>query len=425
MGTRGDIEPFLAVGEVLSERGWEVVCLFPEQFRRDAEAMGFRFHGFSAEFLELIQGSDAKEILGGEGGKLSRLKNWFSLARKGMKLARESVELQHRVQIDEVPDRIVYHPKCKTALVWGLANPRCSIMLSPIPGLSHPVNEFGVMWGNYGRAINRASYWLVNTINAVVVNRFTRRMAKDYGDADVSISAVKRAIVETEKTIYTVSPSLFPRPEYWPPTAQVVGYFERDKTIDWTPDKQLLDLFDAYDKIVFISFGSMANNDPRRKTETIVNVLRRNKIPAIINTSWGGLTEIDGAPEHVLFVDNIPYDWLFPRVHAVVHHGGSGSTHMAIKYGCPSLVVPHALDQPFWARIVHEKGLGPQGLSIGKLSEAEFESRLIDLCNNEFYKHNAEKASQQMAAEADRESLFQSIANSRLTAEKQSGKTDA
>jgi sterol 3beta-glucosyltransferase len=413
MGTRGDVEPFLAVGEILQENGWEVVCLFPEQFRGMTEAMGFRFHGFSADFLRLIEGSDAKEILGGEGGRFSRLKNWASLARKGMKLARESVEVQHRVQLDEAPDRIIYHPKCNTAIVWGMANPGRTIMLCPIPGLAHAVDDFAPMWKDFGRTINRTSYRLINWFKAFAIKRFTRKLAKEHGELDLSVSALNKAMLETEKTIYTVSPCLFQRPDYWPETAQVVGYFERDKTVDWKPNAALLEFLKTHEKIVFISFGSMTNTDPRRKAEVILNVLRRNNISAIINTSWGGLTKIDDAPDHVLFVQDVPYDWLYPHIYAVVHHGGSGSTHMALKYGCPSLVIPHALDQPFWARIVHEKGLGPEGLPIKHLKESEFESRLIDLYDNENYKMNAEQLSKQMADEADRDKLFQIIDNRR------------
>lgn len=408
MGTRGDIEPFLAVGEILSERGWDVVCLFPEQFRGMTEAMGFRFHGFSVEFLKLIEGSDAKEILGGEGGFFGRLKNWFSLARKGMKLARESVEIQHRVTLEEVPDRIIYHPKCNTAIVWGMANPGKAIMLCPIPGLAHPVSEFAPMWKDFGRSVNRASYRLINWFKAFAVKKITTKPAKDHGVEKLSVSALNTAMLETEKTFYTVSPSLFERPEYWPETARVVGYFERNKAANWTPDERVIEFLKRHEKIVFISFGSMKNTKPKEKTEAIVNVLRKHEISAIINTSWGGLTEID-APEHVLFVKDIPYDWLYPHIYAVVHHGGSGSTHMAVKYGCPALVVPHVLDQPFWARKVHEKGLGPEGLPINALYENELEKRLLELLNNKELKANAAATSEQMASESDKDTLHELI----------------
>ncbi|HMQ03631.1 MAG TPA: glycosyltransferase [Pyrinomonadaceae bacterium] len=413
MGTRGDVEPFLAVGEMLRKRDWEVVCLFPEQFRGMTEAMGFRFHGFSEEFLKLIEGTDAKEILGGEGGTFSRLKNWFSLARKGMKLAAESVEVQHRVQIDEAPDRIIYHPKCNTAIVWGMANPGRAIQLAPIPGLVHAVDEFAPMWKDFGRMLNRVSYRLINWFKAFAVKKFTKRFTGEHRFAKLSVGDINRALLETEKTIYTVSPSLFTRPEYWPETAEVVGYFERDKSVDWKPSDRLLEFLRTHEKIVFISFGSMTNTKPLAKTQAIVNALKKLNIPAIINTSWGGLTALDDAPDNVFFVSDVPYDWLYPHIYAVVHHGGSGSTHMALKYGLPALVVPHAIDQPFWARIVHERGLGPKGLPIKDLIEGEFESRLIDLYDNGSYKLNAERLSQNMAMEADRERLFQIIENTR------------
>ncbi|QQS32089.1 MAG: glycosyltransferase family 1 protein [Acidobacteriota bacterium] len=409
MGTRGDVEPFLAVGEILGERGWEVVCLFPEQFRGMTEAMGFRFHGFSEEFLKLIEGSDAKEILGGEGGAFSRVRNWATLARSGMKLAAESVEVQHRIQLDEAPDRIIYHPKCNTAIVWGMANPGKAIQLAPIPGLVHAVDEFAPMWKDFGRSINRASYRLINWFKAFAVKKFTKQFTTDLGFKKLTVAEINRALLETEKTIYTVSPSLFDRPAYWPETARVVGYFERDKAVGWQPDERLLEFLKAHDKIVFISFGSMTNTKPLEKTRAIVNVLKRNNIPAIINTSWGGLCEIDDAPEHVLFVNDVPYDWLYPHIYAVVHHGGSGSTHMALKYGCPSLVVPHALDQPFWARIVHEKGAGPAGLAISKLTELDFEQKLLDLYDNLDHGTNAERIGLAMSSEADAGKLYQII----------------
>lgn len=411
LGTRGDVEPFLAVGEVLRERGWDVVCLFPEQFRSMTEAMGFRFHGFSEEFLKLIEGSDAKEILGGEGRAFSRLKNWATLARKGMKLAAESVEVQHRVQLDEAPDRIIYHPKCNTAIVWGMANPGKAIQLAPIPGLVHAVDDFAPMWKDFGRTINRASYRLINWFKAFAVRKFTKKQIRDLGFTKLSVAEINRALLETEKTIYTVSPSLFSRPSYWPETAPVVGYFERDKAANWSPDEPLTEFLRTHEKIVFISFGSMTNTKPREKTEAIVNVLKRHKIPAIINTSWGGLCEINDAPKHVMFVSDVPYDWLYPHIYAVVHHGGSGSTHMAAKYGLPALIIPHALDQPFWARIIHEKCLGPEPLPINRLNEAAFESRLLELYNDPEYKLNTERLADRIINEADGNELFRIIAN--------------
>ena len=409
MGTRGDIEPFLAVAEVLSQKDWEIVCLFPEQFRGDVEELGYNFYGFSADFLKLIDGADAKRILGGERSLMRRVKSWFTLARKGMKLARESVRLQHRVQLNENPDRVIYHPKCFTAIVWGMANPGKSIMLCPIPGLAHPVDHFSVMWGNHGRALNRLVFWLMNTIKSVTVKRYTAEFMGDFPGLRVSASSIKQAIEHTEKTLYTVFPSLFPKPSYWPDTAHVVGYFERDKTSHWVPSADLKQFIDAHEKIVFISFGSMTSSAPAAKTATILNALKKHGIPAIIGISGGGLERSADVPEHVIFVDSAPYDWLFPQVYSVVHHGGSGTTHTAIKYGCPSFVIWHALDQPFWSRTVSDHKLGPVGLPLRKLDDGHLEEKLLDLYTNEEYTINAVRFSELIAQESDRDSLYRLI----------------
>ena len=116
-------------------------------------------------------------------------------------------------------------------------------------------------------------------------------------------------------------------------------------------------------------------------------------------------------PEHVMFVDWIPYDWLFPKIHAVVHHGGSGTTHMGVAYRLPSLLIPHAVDQFFWSRTIAERLLGPKGIRVSELTESEFEPKLLDLLRNEEYGRNAQAMSELMRSEADRNRLFDLIAS--------------
>lgn len=83
---------------------------------------------------------------------------------------------------------------------------------------------------------------------------------------DVNLSTIKKAMLQTEKTFYSISPSLFPKPAYWPNPAEVVGYFERNKTVNWQPSSELTDFLARYKKIVFITFGSMSNTHPLHKT---------------------------------------------------------------------------------------------------------------------------------------------------------------
>lgn len=65
-------------------------------------------------------------------------------------------------------------------------------------------------------------------------------------------------------------------------------------------------------------------------------------------------------PDNVFLLGNVPHDWLFPRVSAVVHHGGAGTTAIGIALGKPTVIVPFFGDQPFWANMVYRAGAGPE-----------------------------------------------------------------
>ena len=117
------------------------------------------------------------------------------------------------------------------------------------------------------------------------------------------------------------------------------------------------------------------------------------------------MQRLEKAPENIFFVDAIPYDWAFPRVYAVVHRGGSGTTHMAAKYGCPSLIIPHAVDQFMWARIVEKKGLGPKAIPIKRLSEEKLANAFEELYNVGHYKTAALEVAERMLHEHDTQRL--------------------
>lgn len=410
LGTRGDMEPFLAIGELLKEKGWDILCVFPEQFRETVEEMGFQFEGFSKEFLEIMDDKETKIVLGGQGSLFKRIRILIKISRIGIKLSKDMTQLQHKILAEENPDRVLYHPKCNYSIVWGMKNPGKTIMVSPIPFLGHAINHLSTIGGDgYGKAINRLTFWITNRTKAWTIKNAAKKFKEE--EIKITISSVMDAMLKSEKTFYTVSPSLFPRPGYWPKTAHVTGYYERDKTRNWQPDAKLVTFINNNKKIVFITFGSMSNPEPKEKTRMILDVLQRNQISAVINTSWGGLEEINEAPENVRFVSNIPYDWIFPKMYAVVHHGGSGTTHTALKYSCPSLIVPHIVDQFYWNRTISKLNLGPKGIPIKKFNEKDFENKLLDLVNNETYKKNALAVSENMKTESNREQLYKVIVN--------------
>jgi len=414
IGTTGDIEPFLAIAEILHEHNCEIICVFPDQFKETVEGIGYRFIGYNKAFLDLIFGEDGRMVMGSKGPFIKKIKAFLRVAKAGFRLSTDMTRTQQFVLANERPDKILYHPKCLYSIVWGIAHPGQSIMVSPLPYMTHPSRDRSVMSlkGNKdrGQVLNLLSYELVNWVRAFVTYKYAKPYLHSFPGINMSRRKIKKAMTESETTLYTFSPSLYPKPDYWPDHTHVVGYYERNKTIDYHPESSLLEFIGQHQKIIFISFGSMINSDPAETTRIIVDILRKHSIPAIINISWGGLEEPMNCPDHIYFVRGIPYDWILPEVYAIIHHGGAGTTHSGIKYGCPTLIIPHMVDQFYWNEIVAKLRLGPKGFPIKKLQSDNFEKLVLDLLNTKTYKIHVDEIAEKMKTETDRDQLFDLIA---------------
>lgn len=396
LGSRGDIEPFLAMGHLLKKNGHEVACCFPEQFGYLAKEEEFQFFSLGTEFLELMKSEAGQSIMGGiKTSSLKRLYYLYQLYKSSIAINKKMLAIQHEVVGSYQPDQIIFHPK--TVYSFARSGIKKTLLL-PIPCMTHAVNDrppVGINF-NWGKGMNRMLYKLTNfAIAKNIKSVASKLLAKE----KLSTQEIKSSVTSTH-TMYMISPSLFARPSEWPSNAQVLGYLERDKTTQWTPSDELQGFLEQHKKPIVLSFGSMINGQADEITKLFMDIFEANNIPAIINTSYGGLKEpTNYNKERFHFVRDIPYDWIFPMVYGVIHHGGSGTSHMVTKYGCVSLIIPHIIDQFLWNNILSEKGVGPKGISIRKLSRQALEPLITDFYTNDTYKIHAQELSRQMQAE--------------------------
>jgi len=407
IGTRGDMEPFLAIAEILKGKGHQVICAFPEQFRGLVDDSDMEFASLGARFIEMLDSDVGKTALGGNVSGLKKLIAYARLAKDSEAANKELVHKQYEIIKRENPDRIVHNAKVIYPLIWETSNPGKTILVSPVPYLHYVKDHAHIgLNGNYGAFMNKFTYSLANfgiLMTVIMSARWLKITNK------IKLRQIRNSII-SNKAIYTISPSLFQRPDYWDENIKVLGYHERDKTVNWKPNKTLEEFIAKHDKILFITFGSMTNPEPEVKTKIMIDVLEKHKIPAIINISSGGLIEPAKYDKELIhFVPGIPYDWIFPKVYAVVHHGGSGTTHMAIKYGCASMIIPHIIDQFLWNDIVSDLGVGPKGIPINKITKQKIEPKILELLQNNSYKTKALKISEEMKREDLREELYETI----------------
>jgi UDP:flavonoid glycosyltransferase YjiC (YdhE family) len=167
--------------------------------------------------------------------------------------------------------------------------------------------------------------------------------------------------------LYGFSPTVVPKPSNWETRLHVTGYWFLEHPQDWTPPEDLLAFLAAGSPPVYIGYGSMTGREPFRMTDMALAALAKTGQRGILLTGWGGICAAD-LPETVFKLESAPHDWLFPRMAAIVHHGGAGTSAAALRAGVPSVVVPFFGDQPFWAHRLLQLGVTPAPIPKSSLT---------------------------------------------------------
>lgn len=407
IGSRGDVEPFLAIGQLMREFGHEIYCAVPEQFKSEVEETGLLFRSLGPEFMDIVRDKDGQRIMGNGGPNWRR---WVSMYRQLRKHAKngKTVLLRQDAFVQDIrPDHIIHSGLSFFPFIWEQKNKGKTTLILPIPYIIYPEANhahvfFKVSWGP---TLNKLSYEITNWNLSWVMRKAARIV-----NINFDWRRFKRELL-TYPTIYTVSPDLIPQRTY--PTARVMGFVERNKPISWEPTLKLQRFLVDHEKIILITFGSMTSGNPLQNSTTFVQILEKHRIPAIIVTASGGLTKPDHYDSrYIFFIESVPFDWILPKMYGVVHHGGSGSTHSGLRHECSTLIIPHIFDQFMWNKTIARKKLGPKGIKISKISGKTIEPRILDLYHNPIYKSNALSISRQMKNETHEEEVHRFITRS-------------
>jgi sterol 3beta-glucosyltransferase len=163
------------------------------------------------------------------------------------------------------------------------------------------------------------------------------------------------------------SPAVLPRPRDWAPWVDVTGFWFADVPADYAPPPELRAFLDAGPPPVAIGFSSQVVRDGDALARAVVDGVAQAGVRAVLLGGYGALARV--APTAQLCpVPSVPHAWLFPRMAAVVHHGGSGSTAEALRVGVPNMAVPFGYDQPLWGGRLAALGVGPAPIPASALT---------------------------------------------------------
>jgi UDP:flavonoid glycosyltransferase YjiC (YdhE family) len=198
--------------------------------------------------------------------------------------------------------------------------------------------------------------------------------------------------------LYGFSPSVVPRPDDWPDWHHISGYWFLDRDPSWSPPEPLQRFIESGPKPISIGFGSMVGRHAQRLVEAAVEAVERSGQRAVL---IGGWAQVEGmhVPDSIFKIDAVPHDWLFPRMAAVVHHGGSGTTAAGLRAGVPSVVVPFFGDQPYWGRRVHALGVGPKPIQLKALTAEKLAAAISEAVSDEAMSERAAALGARIRAE--------------------------
>ncbi|KAL9612916.1 MAG: hypothetical protein Q9167_002499 [Letrouitia subvulpina] len=394
VGSRGDVQPFVALGKVLTdEHGHRVRLATHSTFKNFVEENGLEFYDIGGDPAELMAfmvknpgmmpGMDT--LRSGEIGKRRKMMYeivkgcWRSCIEigdgTGLNASNGHPGSGDHASRPFVADAIIANPP-------SFAHIHCAEKLgiplhlmftmpwSPTQAFPHPLAN--VRSSNADPHItNFVSYALVEIMTwqglGDVINRFRQ---KTLGLEPVSLMWAP-GMANRLRIPYTYcwSPALIPKPKDWGPHIALSGFYFLSLASHFEPDKELEAFLNAGDMPIYIGFGSIVVDDPDKMTELIFNAVKKSGQRALISKGWGGLgTGGLGKPEGIFLVDNVPHDWLFRRVTCVIHHGGAGTTAAGIALGKPTVVVPFFGDQPFWGSMVAKAGAGPMPIPHKELT---------------------------------------------------------
>lgn len=267
--------------------------------------------------------------------------------------------------------------------------------------------------------LNRLSNHVIGQLAWIPMRILANRAMRDVLGLPPSPLRVPVDIVRArgDPVLMAHSRYLLPHASDWEANIHVTGFWFLDAAKGWNPPDDLVRFLNAGPPPVYVGFGSMLLKKPLATLETVLATINQAGCRAVISAGWGGL-RAENLPSHVFAIDEAPHDWLFPRMAAIIHHAGAGTTGAALRAGKPSVAVPFLLDQFFWAWRLHEIGVAPKTVPYRKLTAETLGTALTEALSDEAIQAKATALNEKVRAE---NGVDKAIAIIERTAQKSKG----
>jgi UDP:flavonoid glycosyltransferase YjiC (YdhE family) len=380
-GSRGDVAPFTGLGQRLQQAGVEVALAAHGRFADLVRECGLEYRVLPGDPLELVRARTAAP-------------------------SPEAAQSVFAGFLDELGEGVVaaaaagadilltaHGPAPLSRLVAGAFGiPSLGVYLAPgVPTREFPPPGWPVARQNSPAGNLAAGQEMLARTRSLYVEVLRRLRAR----FDLPAAAEASSPPDDWPICHGFSPAVVPRPADWPAAVHVTGYWWPAVPPRWRPPDQLVDFLGAGPPPVFVGFGSMTPDDERLH-HIVAAAVARSGVRAVVQSGWG---ELEPVGDDIMLVGDLPHSWLFPRMAAVVHHAGAGTTGAGLRAGVPAVPVPVLVDQPFWAHRLHRLGVAPHPLPLHELTADTLTDALRSCLHESSYRDRATELARRIRAE--------------------------
>jgi sterol 3beta-glucosyltransferase len=342
-GSRGDVAPFTGLGAHLRDAGHEVAIAALRTQESLVTAAGLEFRPLAVD-PDAVQSRHAQGFVedGGSLRKLAKVMPAFRELMRGFGPA-----IAHTAKDADVLLTSIMSTHFGYHVAEAMGIPTAGLYLAP----TEPTGDFPPPLGDlpsFGRWGNRAAGRLVARLQSTYFTHIntTRR---DLGLKPTTVGeTLRRQREQRFPVLHGYSAQLVPRPADWRAGLDLAGFWWPHRDPDWQPPAELEAFLNDGPPPVFAGFGSVT----AARGEIVVRALRKAGVRGVLSGF-----EADG--DDMFAIGDTPFDWLFPRMAALVHHAGAGTTALGLEAGVPVVAAPGIADQFFWAKRLKTLGLTP------------------------------------------------------------------
>jgi sterol 3beta-glucosyltransferase len=381
IGSRGDVQPFVALAQALAYAGHTVTLASHPVMQSLVSSHGVTFVPIGPD-IDLAQ--EVADIN-------SRSPNLAIGLIRAMRFSFDLLEQSHQDILDLCQQNSLVVVPAQSAAGKNEAEQL------QLPYLSVSFVPWGIPWDDPDRPFyKRVLYGAFDRLVALITTRPLNRMRKRQGLPPVGAEGFS----SPHLNLVPVSPAVYPPNPHWAPQHQLVGYWFARESAGWQPSADLLAFLEDGDPPVLVSLGAMSlgNEDAFKSASLFLDAIQMVGLRAIIQGWQPAISKMD-LPNEIYAAGSLPHSWLLPHCAGLVHHGGFGTTSAGLRAGIPALVISHLVDQFYWGQRIYELGVGPQPIRRAKMENQILTERLVELTSNPELSIAASRLGEQIRAE--------------------------